>query len=53
MAAWQRRDGMKALLAALGSGDGDTRYVGGCVRDALLGLPASDVDLATRLPRRR
>jgi poly(A) polymerase len=50
MAAWQRREGMKALLAALGAGDGDTRYVGGCVRDALLGLPASDVDLATRLP---
>jgi poly(A) polymerase len=49
MTAWQRREGMKALLAALGSGDGDTRYVGGCVRDALLGLPASDVDLATRL----
>jgi poly(A) polymerase len=48
-AAWQRREGMKALLAALGAAGGDTRYVGGCVRDALLGLPASDVDLATRL----
>jgi poly(A) polymerase len=41
---------MKALLAALGAGDGDTRYVGGCVRDTLLGLQVSDVDLATRLP---
>ncbi|HEX8626019.1 MAG TPA: CCA tRNA nucleotidyltransferase [Allosphingosinicella sp.] len=41
---------MKALLAALGASDGDTRYVGGCVRDTLLGLPVSDVDLATRLP---
>jgi poly(A) polymerase len=40
---------MKALLAALGGGEGDTRYVGGCVRDTLLGLPVSDVDLATRL----
>ncbi|HYJ83932.1 MAG TPA: CCA tRNA nucleotidyltransferase [Allosphingosinicella sp.] len=49
-AAWQRREGMKALLAALGGGDGDTRYVGGCVRDTLLGLEVSDVDLATRLP---
>lgn len=49
-AAWQRRDGMKALLAALGAADGDTRYVGGCVRDTLLGLPVSDIDLATRLP---
>ncbi|HET9641196.1 MAG TPA: CCA tRNA nucleotidyltransferase [Allosphingosinicella sp.] len=41
---------MKPLLAALGAKDGDTRYVGGCVRDTLLGLPVSDVDLATRLP---
>jgi len=49
-AAWQRREGMKPLLAALGAKDGDTRYVGGCVRDTLLGLPVSDVDLATRLP---
>lgn len=49
-ADWQRREGMKALLAALGAKDGDTRYVGGCVRDTLLRLPVSDVDLATRLP---
>jgi poly(A) polymerase len=40
---------MKTLLAALGAREGDTRYVGGCVRDTLLGLPVSDVDLATRL----
>ena len=49
-APWQRREGMRALLAALGAGEGDTRYVGGCVRDTLLGLAVSDVDLATRLP---
>jgi len=49
-APWQRREGMKALLAALGAEKGETRYVGGCVRDTLLGLPVSDVDLATRLP---
>jgi poly(A) polymerase len=41
---------MKALLAVLGAKEGDTRYVGGCVRDTLLGLAVSDVDLATRLP---
>ena len=41
---------MRSLLAALGAKDGDTRYVGGCVRDTLLGLAVSDVDLATRLP---
>jgi len=40
---------MKRLLGALGAEAGETRYVGGCVRDTLLGLPVSDVDLATRL----
>ncbi|MFL6845170.1 MAG: CCA tRNA nucleotidyltransferase [Allosphingosinicella sp.] len=48
-AAWQRRDGMKPLLAALDAKGGATRYVGGCVRDTLLGLEVSDIDLATRL----
>jgi len=40
---------MEALLRALGGDAGETRFVGGCVRDTLLGLPVSDVDLATRL----
>lgn len=40
---------MKALLTALGASEGQTRYVGGCVRDTMLELPVSDVDLATRL----
>ena len=40
---------MAKLLDALGAGEGLTRYVGGAVRDGLLGLPVSDVDLATRL----
>jgi len=46
---WRRRRGMAKLLKALGSDEGLTRYVGGAVRDGLLGLPVSDVDLATRL----
>ena len=46
---WRRRRGMKRLLAALGADEGLTRYVGGAVRDDLLDLPVSDVDLATRL----
>lgn len=41
---------MKRLLAALGADEGLTRYVGGAVRDDLLGLPVSDIDLATRIP---
>jgi poly(A) polymerase len=48
-AKWRRRKGMERLLDALGADEGLTRYVGGAVRDDLLGLPVSDVDLATRL----
>lgn len=48
-AAWQERPGMSQLLDALDAGEGETRWVGGCVRDTLLGLDVSDVDLATRL----
>lgn len=50
VAKWRRRGGMKRLLDALGAAEGLTRYVGGAVRDDLLDLPVSDVDLATRLP---
>ena len=48
-APWQGRAGIARLLEALGAAEGETRYVGGCVRDTLLGLEVSDVDLATRL----
>ena len=48
-APWQKRESMAPLLKALGAGEGLTRFVGGCVRDTLLKLDVSDVDLATRL----
>jgi poly(A) polymerase len=43
---WLARPGTQRILAAL---EGETRVVGGAVRDALLGIAVSDVDLATRL----
>jgi poly(A) polymerase len=46
---WRSRNGMARLLDALGAEEGLTRYVGGAVRDELLGAPVSDIDLATRL----
>lgn len=46
---WRCRPGMARLLDALGAGEGLTRYVGGAVRDRLLELAVSDIDLATRL----
>jgi poly(A) polymerase len=48
-AKWRKKRGMRRLLAALGADEGLTRYVGGAVRDDLLGLPISDIDLATRI----
>ncbi len=48
-AKWRRRRGVPRLLDALGADEGLTRYVGGAVRDELLGLPHIDIDLATRL----
>ncbi|MGP1352008.1 MAG: CCA tRNA nucleotidyltransferase [Parasphingopyxis sp.] len=41
---------MDALLGALDAAEGKTRYVGGAVRDALLGLDVEDVDCATVFP---
>lgn len=49
-APWRTGSGMTRLLATLDAPGGQTRFVGGCIRDSLLGLPVSDVDLATRLP---
>jgi len=49
-AAWTQREDLARLIAALGTGT--SRYVGGAVRDTLLGLEVKDVDLATTLPPR-
>ncbi len=43
------RAGVRACFAALDAPAEETRLVGGCVRDALLGRTASDLDLATTL----
>lgn len=48
-AAWRDAEGLKRVIAALSDGSGGPRIVGGAVRDTLLGLPVTDVDLATIL----
>lgn len=48
-AAWREAVGLKRVVAALADDAGGPRYVGGAVRDTLLGLPVTDVDLATLL----
>ena len=47
MADWTRRDDLAALVTALGKGQ--ARYVGGAVRDTLLGIAVKDIDIATPL----
>ncbi|HVL30173.1 MAG TPA: CCA tRNA nucleotidyltransferase [Sphingomicrobium sp.] len=48
-ARWRKKRGVARILKALGSKQGLLRYVGGAVRDELLGLTVSDIDFATRL----
>ncbi len=43
---WMTAPETRRLLAALGEG----RFVGGAVRNALLGIPVSDIDIAVPMP---
>ena len=45
--AWVRHAGTQALCAALGVSGYRALFVGGCVRNALLGAPVADIDIAT------
>ena len=44
---WLAEPAVRRLLAALAAGGVEVRFVGGCVRDALLGIETGDIDLAT------
>ncbi|MFG1277663.1 CCA tRNA nucleotidyltransferase [Xanthobacter autotrophicus] len=46
-APFWRTPGLMAVLAALNADGEEARVVGGAVRNTLLGLPVSDVDIAT------
>jgi len=48
---WLTASSTRAVMAALeaGGGPGCARFVGGCVRNALIGAPVDDVDIATTL----
>ena len=48
-ADWRHRPGLDALLDALDVAGGKARFVGGAVRDGLLGLPVNDLDIATTI----
>ena len=47
-AEWRERPGLDRLADALEASSGNARFVGGAVRDTLLGVPVADIDIATR-----
>tara|TARA_R100000005_G_scaffold96618_1_gene85222 strand:+ start:731 stop:1951 length:1221 start_codon:yes stop_codon:yes gene_type:complete len=48
--SWRRWPETVAVLKALMGEGGRARFVGGCVRDALLGFETEDIDIAIDLP---
>jgi poly(A) polymerase len=45
---WMTAPATSAVIAALSAGGSEVRFVGGCVRDAILGrAPGGDIDIAT------
>ena len=46
--AWLRAPASRRVLAALGAGGHAACFVGGCVRDGLLGLPTSAASSTSR-----
>ena len=48
-ADWMRDEPTRLVLAALQAGGQPARFVGGCVRDAVAGRRATDIDIATPL----
>ena len=49
-AAWLKAPETQALIAALEAARPDgSRFVGGCVRNTLMGRPVDDIDIATQL----
>jgi poly(A) polymerase len=48
--AWMREPATRTVMAALNAGADDVaRFVGGCVRNAIMGRPVDDIDIATSL----
>ena len=52
-APWMTAPGTRAVVDALTADGADVRFVGGCVRDALLGRESNDIDIGTPDPPER
>ncbi|KQO82180.1 CCA tRNA nucleotidyltransferase [Rhizobium sp. Leaf262] len=47
---WFSKPSLQRILALLNADGGEGRIVGGAVRNALMGMPVGDIDMATTLP---
>lgn len=47
---WFSKPSLQRILALLNADGGEARIVGGAVRNALMGVPVGDIDIATTLP---
>ncbi|MEM1314964.1 MAG: CCA tRNA nucleotidyltransferase, partial [Pseudomonadota bacterium] len=52
-APWLSAAAAREVVAALEAGEAQALFVGGCVRNALLGAPVLDLDMATDAPPER
>lgn len=50
---WMTAAATRAVMNALTADGGEARFVGGCVRDSILGLSVRDIDIATHEPPER
>lgn len=48
--SWFSKPGLQRIFSLLNADGGEARVVGGAVRNALMGLPVGDIDMATTLP---
>lgn len=51
--SWMTNPETKAIFTALQAGGKEARFIGGCVRNAVFGLPVKDIDIATPEPPQR
>lgn len=47
---WMTASETEQVIAALTADGAEVRFVGGCVRDAILGIAVTDIDIAIHLP---